>query len=178
MSDFKEIFEQHSKRVYNITLNLLQNNEDAEDVTQEVFIEIYYSLSKFNNQSTLSTWIYRIAVNKSLDFIRKKKTSKRFGFLTSLFHDESGELKHDKPHFDHPGVKLENKEKSRFLYQALSEINEKQRTAFVLFNIEGLSQKEIAEIMDTTPKAVESLIQRAKAALKEKLGKLYTNRGI
>lgn len=155
----------------------MQNEADAEDISQEVFIEVYRSLNKFEGQSSLSTWIYRITVNKSLDFLRKKRSVKRFGFFTSLFGGE-GEQLHDRGHFEHPGVALENKEKSRFLFDAIESLPEKQKTAFVLFNIEELPQKEIAEIMAISPKAVESLIQRAKVNLREKLEKIYRQRGI
>lgn len=95
-----------------------------------------------------------------------------------MFSNETGELKHDKGHFDHPGIIAERKENARFLFAAIDGLLENQKTAFILFHIEELSQKEIAEIMGITPKAVESLIQRAKANLKEKLGNLFNKRGI
>lgn len=163
----------HKTRVFNTAISFVQNHEDAEDLTQEVFIEVYRSLSQFKEQSALSTWIYRITVNKSLDHLRKKNRHKRFGFLSSLFYEDSGEVMHDKPHFDHPGILLENKEKARHLFTAMETLPENQKTAFILFNIEDLSQKQIAEIMDTSPKAVESLIGRAKQNLRSKLEVLY-----
>ncbi len=104
-----------------------------------------------------------------MDFLRKKKRQKRFGFLSSLFYEDSGEIKHDAAHFDHPGIILENKEKARYLFAAIETLPENQKTAFILFNVEELSQKEIAQIMNTSPKAVESLIQRARLALRAKL---------
>lgn len=164
--------------MFNTAISFVQNTEDAEDLTQEVFIEVHRSLSQFKEQSSVSTWIYRITVNKSLDFLRKKNRQKRFGFLSSLFYEDSGELKHDHAHFDHPGILMENKEKARYLFAAIESLSENQKTAFILFNIEELSQKEIAEIMNTSPKAVESLIQRAKLSLRIKLEDLYKNRGI
>jgi RNA polymerase sigma-70 factor (ECF subfamily) len=142
-----------------------------------VFIEVYRSLQNFSGNSTLSTWIYRITVNKCLDFLRKKQSRKRFGIFSGLFGNE-GEQLHDKQHFDHPGVLLENKEKSMMLFGAIEQLPENQKTAFILFHLEDLPQKEIAVIMNTSPKAVESLIQRAKAGLREKLEKFYRQRGI
>lgn len=174
---FKDIVEGHKTRVFNTIIGFVHNIEDAEDVTQEVFVEVYRSLNSFNRQSSLSTWIYRIAVNKSLDFLRKKNRKKRFGFIYSLL-DKDGSRQYDQPHFEHPGVLMENKEKSSILFLAIEQLSEKQKTAFVLFHLEELSQKEIAEIMNISPKAVESLIQRAKATLRVKLGKLYKNQGI
>ncbi len=156
----------------------MQNKEDAEDLTQEVFIEVFHSLEKFKQESSLSTWIYRITVNKSLDFLRKKNRKKRFGFMTSLFHKETSEVNFDKGHFDHPGILLEKKENARILFEAIDLLSENQKTAFILFHVEELSQKEIAAIMNLSPKAIESLIQRAKTTLREKLGDLYKKRGI
>lgn len=175
---FNELVEKHKNRVYNTALGFVQNVEDAEDITQEVFIEVHRSLKGFNQQSSVSTWLYRITVNKSLDFLRKKNRQKRFGFLTSIFNKESGELNYDKGHFDHPGILMENKEKARILFSTIDILPENQKTAFILFHIEELSQKEIATIMNTSPKAVESLIQRARVTLRTKLETIYKNRGI
>lgn len=175
---YKELFESHHKKVYNISLNILQNSEDAEDIAQEVFIEVYHSLNSFNQESAVSTWLYRIAVNKSLDLLRAKKRKKRFAFFTQLFHPETGEQLQEVSHFDHPGVQLENKERSQVLYQAIDKLPENQKTAFVLSQIEKLPQKEIAKIMVMSEKAVESLIQRAKSNLRQQLGKLYHERRI
>lgn len=98
--------------------------------------------------------------------------------MSSIFNSETGEINLDKGHFDHPGILLEKKENARILFAAIEVLSENQKTAFILFHIEELSQKEIAVIMDLSPKAVESLIQRAKGVLREKLGNLYKNRGI
>lgn len=164
--------------MYNTALGFVQNTADAEDIAQEVFIEVYRSLKGFNHQSSVSTWIYRITVNKSLDHLRKKKRARRSGFLTSIFNREDGELNADKAHFDHPGILMENKDKARILFAAIELLPENQKTAFILFHVEELSQKEIAGIMDSSPKAVESLVRRAKETLRGKLEKLYNKRGI
>lgn len=176
--DFQELFNANNKKVFNISLNIVQNTEDAEDIAQEVFIEVFHSLHLFKEQSAVSTWIYRIAVNKSLDFLRSKKRKKRFAFLTQLFHPESGEQLHEVSHFDHPGVVLENKERSQILFAAINELPENQKTAFVLHKMEGFPQKEVAQIMSLSEKAIESLIQRAKENLKKLLENFYNDRGI
>jgi len=177
-ASFNDIVNSNKSRVFNTAISFLQNREDAEDITQDVFIEVYHSLEKFKQQSSISTWIYRITINKSLDFLRKKNRRKEYGFIRNLFYKESGEINLDKGHFDHPGVLLEKKENARILFAAIELLSENQKTAFILFHVEELSQKEIAEVMGTSPKAVESLIQRAKATLREKLENLYKNRGI
>lgn len=151
-------------------LQYLQNMEDAEEVTQDVFVAVHQSLSSFKEESTLSTWIYRISINKALDFIKSKKRKKRFGFLTSLFYEDSNEVKHDVPGFDHPGVQMESKEATQRIFSALNELPDNQKTALILTKIEQKSQAEAAEIMNVSPKAVESLIQRAKANMQKTLG--------
>jgi RNA polymerase sigma-70 factor (ECF subfamily) len=177
-NNFRQIFIANNKKVFNISLNIVQCIEDAEDITQEVFIEVYHSLHLFKEESAVSTWIYRIAVNKSLDFLRAKKRKKRFAFITQLFHPESGEQLHEVSHFDHPGVVLENKERSQILFATVNKLPGNQKAAFVLRKIEGFPQKEVAQIMSLSEKAVESLLQRAKENLKKLLGNYYHGRGI
>jgi len=174
--NLKELIESYKGLVFNTALSFLQNTEEAEDITQEVFIEIFQSQAKFKGQSSISTWIYRITVNKCLDYLRAKKRHKRFGYITSLFHHETGEVLHEVSHFNHPGIELEKKEKARYLFQAIENLPESQKTAFILWHIEELPQKEIAEIMQASVKAVESLLQRAKANLRKELEKIYPER--
>ncbi|MFN5930647.1 MAG: RNA polymerase sigma factor, partial [Sphingobacteriales bacterium] len=99
---FKRIVESKKDLVYNTALGLLQNVEDAEDIAQEVFIKVYESIHQFKGESAFSTWLYRIAVTKSLELIRSRKRKKRFAFITSLL-GENNELRHDPPEFIHPG---------------------------------------------------------------------------
>ncbi len=156
-------------RVYNTALGYLQNAEDTEEIVQDVFVEVFNAAHTFKGQSSISTWIYRISVNKCLDMLRYRKRKKRFALIVNLFKSDSAEVKHDNPHFEHPGVLLENKEKSALLFAALDTLPEQQKTAFVLSYVEELPQREVAEIMGLSVKAVESLIQRAKGKLRKEL---------
>jgi len=169
---FRVLVEEFQKRVYNTCIGLIQNMEDAEDVTQEVFISVYQSIHQFKGDAKLSTWIYRIAVTKSLEFIRAKNRKKRFAFVQSLFGNE-GEIKIDPAHFQHPGVQLENKERAAVLFAAIDQLAQNQKTAFVLHKLEDLSYNEIAEVMNTSVSSVESLMFRAKQNLQKKLGNYY-----
>lgn len=126
-------------------------------------------MGKFNYEAKLSTWMYRITINKSLDFIKSQKRKKRFGVLTSLFFENTNEPKHEISDFNHPGVELEQKEALLRIFSALNTLSENQKTALILFKIEKQSLQEIAEIMKLQPKAVESLIFRAKENLAKKL---------
>ena len=169
---FKNIYETYKNKVFNTVISYLQDQEDAEEVTQDVFVEIHRSMPGFKGESSLSTWIYRISVNKSLDFIRSKNRKKRFALLTGLFHN-SGELKHDPPNFYHPGVLLENKEKSAVLFKAIDKLPEAQKTVFILSKVEDLSNAEISLVMKTTVPAIESYLYRARQNLQKELLNFY-----
>lgn len=158
--------------VYNLALNYLNNNEDAEEITQDVFITVYQSIHKFNEQSSLKTWVYKIAVNKCLDFLRAKKRKKRWATISNIFNDE-GAIQHNLPDFIHPGVLLENKENTTHLFKAINKLPETQKTAFLLSHIENVGNKEIAVIMSKTVSSVESLIQRAKENLRKELSNFF-----
>jgi RNA polymerase sigma-70 factor (ECF subfamily) len=83
--DFKNLVENLQEKVRNTCFRYVNSIEDADDIAQDVFVQVYESMSHFREESQLSTWVYRIAVNKSLDFLRSKKRKKRFGQITSLF---------------------------------------------------------------------------------------------
>lgn len=171
-SGFTALVELYQDMVYNTALGIVQNEEDADDIAQEVFVQVYLSVSTFKGESKLSTWIYRITISKALDHEKKKKRKKRIGFIQSFF---GGETKaHDQPvEFDHPGVQLEKKEHAAELFKALKKLPDKQRIAFTLHKLEGQSNHEIAEIMNTSLYAVESLMGRAKSNLKKILHNYY-----
>lgn len=171
-SAFKTLVETHQKRVFNTVLAIIQDFEEAEDVSQEVFMEVYQSVGKFRGDSKISTWLYRIATTKALEQIRKKKTAKRFAFFTSLF-GESNEILHESADFIHPGIILEQQENSKILFKAINQLPENQKVAYTLCNIEGLSYQEIAEIMQISLSSVESLLFRAKTNIRKSLGDYY-----
>lgn len=167
---FSYLVTKHKDRVYNTCLGFLRNPEDAEDVAQEVFMEVHESISQFKHQSSLSTWLYRIATNKSLELIRSRNRKKRFTIFSSkdVYEQENKFAEHV-----HPGIQAENKERAKLLMDAIEKLNEKQRSAFVLHKIEMLNQSEIADILETTVSGVESLLHRAKVNLRKLLNQYY-----
>lgn len=171
---FRQIVESWKDMVFSTALGIVQSAEDAEDVAQEVFVQVYESISSFKGEAKFSTWLYRITITKSMDHLRKKKRKKRFAFVQSLF-GANNEMVHDPPDFHHPGVTLDNKEKSAVLFNAIDELPKNQKTAFVLHKIEGLSYQQISEIMETSISSIESLLHRAKNNLKKKLADYYQN---
>lgn len=170
---FKEMVETWQDMVYNTSIGILQNAEDAEDVTQEVFIQVYESIASFKGESKFSTWLYRITVFKAMDHIRKKKRKKRFAFIQSLY-GKNDEPLIDPPDFFHPGVSMENKENATVLFKAMEKLPPNQKTAFVLNKTEGLSYQEIGEVLKISDSAVDALLQRAKGNLKKILGDYYS----
>ena len=163
---FKTIVDTYQNMIYNTCLSIVKSEEDAEDLAQEVFVQVYQSISSFKGESKLSTWLYRIATTKSLDHERKKKRKKRFGFVKSIFGDDN-QPEINPPDFNHPGVVLDKKENAAILFKAVDQLPENQKIAFILNKVEGLSYQEISDIMETTVSAIESLLHRAKNNLRK-----------
>jgi RNA polymerase sigma-70 factor, ECF subfamily len=167
---FEEFYNGHKNLVYNMCLHYVLNAEDAQDITQEVFVKVYQRYHQYNEEAaSLKTWICRIAINHCLDFLKAKKSKKRFGFLSSLFYPDSNEPINDAIIINHPGIETEDKEALQNLLQIIYTLPENQKTAIILSKIEDRPQKEVAEIMNISLKAVEALLQRAKQNIQKKL---------
>jgi len=158
---FDEIYFEHHKMVFNLALHYVQNIEDAEEITQDVFVKVFDNLNTFKKQSSLKTWVYRITINQSLDFIKGKKAQKS-NFLSSIFSINDSNFKFQPSNFNHPGIELEQKEACQKIFEAINQLSDNQKTALILLKIEDKSQAETAEIMNLNIKALESLFQRAK----------------
>ena len=171
---YRELIERYGDLVYSTAYAIVQNELDAEDLTQECFVEITNSIYRFKGESKLSTWMYRIVTNLALYHLRSKKRKKRFGFLFSIDDSENKSNPINNLKSAHtPHQILEQKEKSKILFSALNQLPENQRIAFILHNMEQQSYKEICEIMELSLSAVESLIFRAKQNLRKQLEELY-----
>lgn len=172
---FRELVDNYQPLVLNTCNGFLHNRQDAEDVAQEVFIEAYRSISKFREKSSLSTWLYRISVNKSLNYIRDNKKRK---ILRSIDNPASGSDKEsgfqledpDPPYHD---VDDTENEKIELLHRSIATLPKNQKVAFTLSKFENLSYKQISEIMDLSLPSVEGLIHRAKRNLEKKILKHY-----
>lgn len=138
------------------------------------------NLDNFQQESTLKTWVYRIAINKAKDFLKYKTRKKRFGILYSIDDkDQDNGLTLQIGNYDHPGKALESKEQIDVLFKGINQLPKNQKLAITLMKLEQMSMKEVAEILDITPKAVEGLITRARANLRQYLEtegiKIYRN---
>jgi len=164
---FKELFDDYSSLVFNVAFRMLQNKQDAEDVTQDVFIRALKSFKEFRGESKLSTWFYRIAVNTSLNFQRKKKRERwlslNFGW------DESDDPRKVALADANPQDNMERIEIELVVQKAINSLPKWQRAALILYYYEGLSYDEIAKVLGVSISSVESRLHRAKQALAIKL---------
>jgi len=167
---FRMLVEKHQSMVFRTCMGFVHDKEEAEDLTQDVFVQAYQSLDGFREDSSFSTWIYRIAVNTSLNRVRKNARNPILHRIDAFFADvQDKALLYQSPDTVDPETILISKEHNKLIQNALDSLPENQRTAIVLSKYDDLPQKEIAEIMKTTEGAVEALIQRAKANLKIRL---------
>lgn len=165
---FAELVRRHETRVYAVCLGLLHDHPSAQDVTQEVFLEVYRSADRFRFECRVSSWLFRIAVNRALNVIRGRRRS-RWQHILSLSDDpgvaadapwmESGEPS--------PEESFERGERGALIRRAVDSLPQKQRVPLILQKFEGFTSAEIAEILGLSTPAVEARIRRAKSSLKK-----------
>ena len=171
---FRQLLERHQAQVFRTCIGFVHQKEDADDLTQEVFIQAYQSLASFKGDSEFSTWLYRVAVNRALNYMRERKKKSIFDRLDSFFTREVAKQSiFDGVTEDNPEQQFILNEEREMIAQALDKLPEKQRVAMVLSKYDDMSQREIANVLNTTEGAVEALLQRAKTTLRKELSHLY-----
>lgn len=166
---FEQLIFDYQKKAYNIALRIMGNQEDAKDMCQEAFIRIFKSIEGFKEQSSFSTWMYRIVTNVCLDEIRKKKKNDTVS-LDNTFETQNGEV-----HFetasdeDTPEEAFIRTEKRRIILKEINSLSEEYKTAIVLRDIQGFSYEEIANILCCSIGTVKSRINRGRNLLKNRL---------
>ncbi|EOR93397.1 sigma-24 (FecI-like) [Arcticibacter svalbardensis MN12-7] len=166
---YEELVNKYQQMIFRVCIGFVHQKDDADDLSQDIFIKVFLALPKFNGKAGFSTWLYRIAINACLNFKRKN--------CKAIFLVHYGELEEISVQTDRlfneqdagADQLLIEKENAEYVHQAIRGLPEKQRVAFVLCKYEDLSQKEIAEIMKLSIGAVEQLLQRAKANLQKQL---------
>lgn len=166
---FRLLVEQHQLMVFRTCMGFVHDKDDADDLTQEVFIQAYKSLTGFKGNASFSTWIYRIAVNASLNKVRRSSKNFIMQRLEAITQRDEKKNQLQITDAEDPESIIINAENAAWVRNALDSLPENQRTAIVLSKYDDLSQKDIAEIMHITEGAVESLLQRAKKNLRNKL---------
>jgi len=164
---------QFQEKVRNTCYGFVHNKDDADDLSQEVFIQVYKSYTSFREESEMSTWIYRIAVNKSLDFLRKKKRKKRFAKILPLDGNSDTNEVISLPAESDPQTEFEDHERKQILKQAVDNLPDKQKAVITLSKYEGFRNKEIADVLHISLSSVEALMYRAKKNLHKKLYNYY-----
>lgn len=164
---FSRLIENHERFVYNVVYRILSNHEDAKDVSQEVFLKAYRYLGKFDGRASFSTWLYRIAVNTSIDELRKRKSNETISIGRERYCD-TGVIKKEYPD-NSVGVeeRIIAKESMAEIKQVMENLNNEHRVIITLRDLEGLSYAEISEITETSLGTVKSRLARARKALKD-----------
>lgn len=158
---FSLLVDRYRQKVFQTAMGFTHNRDDAEDLTQEIFVKAWNALNGFDQRSTFSTWLYRIAVNKAINVVRKNKIRSFIGLNEEVNQQYSNEKNAEE--------EISVKEQKAEIQQAINKLNTKQKKAFVLFYYQDLNMKEVAEILEMTPKATESLVFRARKKLQSLL---------
>lgn len=164
-SAFGQLVEAHQSKIYSLCYRMTGNAEDAADLTQEVFLSAWRSLSRFQEQSSFGTWVYRMATNASIDFLRREK---RRQVLSMTMEEDSEERQAQVPDERYsPHRLLEQKEARQAVVDALAALSPEHRQVLVLREMEGLSYQEVGQLLDLEEGTVKSRIARARLALRD-----------
>ncbi|MCE1190105.1 MAG: RNA polymerase sigma factor [Ignavibacteria bacterium] len=166
---FTHLINEYQVMVRSITSKFAFAKEDAEDIAQTVFIEVFKGIHGFKGKSKLSTWIYQIAVSRCIDFQRSAARKKRIIRIKEYLSGKVVMPNALRDYKNNPEAVYSEDEKRRILYAAIDRLPENQRAAFLLTKVEGLSYQEVAETLHSTVPAVESLLHRAKQNLRQQL---------
>jgi RNA polymerase sigma-70 factor (ECF subfamily) len=161
---FRELHYRHVDRVYRIVGRILGPGGDVPDAVQEVFLEVHRSLERFRGQAAFTTWLHRIAVHVAVTALRRRIRARRPEVLGA------------RPTALDPGGRIDAREEVRTLYAALDELPAKNRVAFVLFELEGLSLEEIAETLAVPLHTAAARVRRARVALVRALSAVERSR--
>lgn len=154
---FDDIFSKYYKPIYYFIYKMVHNTDTAEDITQETFVKVYKGLSKVEDNIKLSPWIYRIAHNACIDYIRKHKAS--FELIDNVNYEEDIQ---DRRSSDDPEANYLNAELRNKINMTMMKLNSRYKTVLILRDYNDLAYKDIGQILGLTEAAVKSLIHRAR----------------
>lgn len=169
---FARLVEANQNKIYSLSLRMTGNPEDAADLAQEAFLKAWRSLSAFQEESSFSTWLYRLASNLCIDFLRREKRRKTAVTTVSLDDDSDDAPPMEVP--DHrftPETEVERRELRAAMSRALHSLSEEHRRILILREVEGLSYTEIAQALELEEGTVKSRIARARISLRNILQK-------
>lgn len=164
---FGLLVKKYQDRIYSTIMNYVSNVDEANDLAQETFVKAYAALHRFHGSSAFYTWLYRIAINTAIDHLRKRPGVRVDSLEDDRFREMGFEPAADKS--ADPQHALSLKEQKQTLRQAISSLSEKLRTAVILHDVEGLSQEEVAAILNCPVGTVKSRVSRARSELRTML---------
>jgi len=175
-SAFQQLIRELQPRVYGLAFRILRQTQDAEDATQQAFLALVEHIEDFREESSVATWVMKIASNHALKILRKKRGL----HMVSMSEMSSGDSYEDIPHpefiapwSEPPDEIAQRAEVQQEIDKALLELDEKYRLVFILRDVEGLSVRETAEAMELTESTVKVRLLRARLALRERLTKKF-----
>ncbi len=173
---FTELVERHQSRVYHHALRLMGTAEDAEEVLQDTFLKVFRNLEKFEERSRFSTWIYRIATNEALMKLRKA-SRKREVFLEDTLGRDGEWFGEEIRDFARSALdRVMDLEVREVLDRTLLELPEEYRVVFTLRDLDGLTNAEVADVLDISIPAVKSRLHRSRLYLRDRLSKVFGKR--
>ena len=172
-SAFEALVTENEKRIYNLCRRLTGNQEDAAELTQEAFLNAWRGLGRFQGESSFSTWLYRLATNACIDFLRKEKRRQSLSMTVSLDDEEEARQVELPDERYAPEGALEHAEARRAVAEGLERLTLEHRQVLVMREIHGLSYAEIGQVLGLEEGTVKSRIARARGALR----KVLTERG-
>jgi len=167
MTAFEQLFRRHQDRIYNIAYRMMNNREDALDMTQEIFIRAYQKIKDFNFRSAFSTWLYRLALNLCTDELRKQKSKKKIEISADdlgLTTDVMSVIQVDE---NTPEDNVISKEQEKQVWDAINSLKDKDRAIIILRDMEGLSYEEISDVLKCSLGRVKSRLHEARQKLKD-----------
>jgi RNA polymerase sigma-70 factor (ECF subfamily) len=176
---FRLLVDRHSRSIYSVAWCMTGSQQDAEEIVQETFLRAYKSLHRFESRSSFSTWIYRIAVNRSLDFLKEKKMTDAYQISENPAPDEDQREIQVRATDPGPDRLLLSAEVRQKFAQAINLLTPAERVAFAMRHMEGKSIEEISKMLKVKASAAKNSIFRAVQKIRQQLGPLYpSSRGV
>lgn len=163
-SAFREIVERYQSKVFSIIHGIIRQRNDIEDIAQQVFSKVYFSLRNFDFRSSLITWIYKITVNECFDYLRKKKVRKLV-YESDLSEDEVRRVENTEPAVDRQVPVDQNLARRDYVVKLLTRVSEEERTLLMLKEVEGRSVEELAEMTGMNENTIKVKLFRARQKL-------------